>query len=63
LHDPGNKAFTTLRARFALRGHALYCTRSVDGATTYYVERWGMVRCLPTLQDAAMLLALIGGQL
>ncbi|MBK8362009.1 MAG: hypothetical protein IPL15_24900 [Comamonadaceae bacterium] len=39
--DPGNKAFVTLRAQFALRGHALHRTSPVDGAGTYYAERWG----------------------
>lgn len=58
-----NKAFATLRAQFALRGHALYRTSTVDGAATYYAERWGLVRWLPTLQDAAMFLAQIGGRL
>jgi hypothetical protein len=59
--DPGNKAFVTLRAKFALRGHALYCTSPVDGAATYYAERWGQVRHLPTLDDAKRFLVQIGG--
>lgn len=59
--DPGNKAFVTLRAQFALRGHALYRTSTVDGAVTYYAERWGQVRHLPTLDDAKRFLVQIGG--
>lgn len=59
--DAGNKAFTTLRARFALRGHVLHRTSSVDGAATYYAERWGQVRHLPTLDDAKRFLVQIGG--
>ena len=58
--DPSNKAFTTLRAQFALRGHALYRTSSADGAGTYYAERWGQVRHLPTLDDAKRFLVQIG---
>ena len=57
------KAFSTLRAQFALRGHRL--ERAFHGDSkepTYYAERWGMVRWLPTLHDAAMFLAQIGGR-
>ncbi len=59
--DPDNKVFATLRAQFALRGHALHRTSSVDGAATYYAERWGLVRDLPTLEDAQQFLTQIGG--
>ena len=58
------KAFATLRAAFALRGHRM--ERTFHGESkepTYYAERWGMVRWLPTLHDAAMFLAQIGGRL
>ena len=61
--NPG-KQFATLRAQFALRGHRL--ERAFHGDSkepTYYAERWGMVRWLPTLHDAAMFLAQIGGRL
>lgn len=57
------KQFATLRAQFALRGHRL--ERAFHGENkepTYYAERWGMVRWLPTLHDAAMFLAQIGGR-
>ncbi len=59
--DPGNKAFATLRAQFALRGHALHRTSSFDGVVTYYAERWGQVRYLPTVVDAQCFLVQIGG--
>lgn len=59
--DPGNKGFATLRAQFALRGHALHRTSSPDGAVTYYAERWGQVRYLPTVEDAQLFLVQIGG--
>ena len=58
------KTFATLRAQFALRGHRL--ERAFHGDSrepTYYAERWGMVRWLPTLHDAAMFLAQIGVRL
>ena len=64
--ETGNseKQFATLRAQFALQGHRL--ERAFHGDSkepTYYAERWGMVRWLPTLHDAAMFLAQIGGRL
>ena len=55
------KQFATLRAQFALHGHALHRTSPTDGAVTYYAERWGLVRYLPTLDDARRFLAQIGG--
>lgn len=62
--DNPEKTFTTLRAQFAIRGHHL--ERAFHGENkepTSYAERWGMVRWLPTLHDAAMFLAQIGGRL
>ena len=58
---PG-KAFETLRAGFALRGHTLHRTDPTDGPVTFWAERWGLVRYLPTLHDAALFLAQIGGR-
>ncbi len=58
------KHFATLRAQFALQGHRL--ERAFHGESkepTYYAERWGLVRWLPTLHDAAMFLVQIGGRL
>lgn len=59
---PG-KAFETLRAAFALQGHSLHQTEQADGPVSYWAERWGLVRYLPTLHDAALFLAQIGGRL
>lgn len=58
---PG-KAFNTLWAAFALRGHTLHQTDPADGPVRYWAERWGLVRHLPTLHDAALFLAQIGGR-
>lgn len=55
------KQFTTLRAQFAMRGHSLLRTNLMDGPVTYYAERWGLVRYLPTLDDVRRFLAQIGG--
>ena len=58
------KHFATLRAQFAIQGHRLERTFHGDSKEpTYYAERWGLVRWLPTLDDAAMFLAQIGGRL
>lgn len=59
---PG-KAFAALRAAFALRGHALCRTDPADSPVTYWAGRWGLVRYLPTLHDAALFLTQIGGRL
>ncbi len=56
------KQFTTLRAQFALTGHALDRARDAGGIETYLSERWGQVRYLPTLDDARRFLAQIGGR-
>ncbi len=56
-------AFSTLRAAYAKKGHALHRTDPADGEVTYWAERWGLVRYLPTLHDAAQFLAQIGGRL
>ena len=47
----------------AEQGHHLHSVTSKDGATTYWAERWGLVRYLPSLHDAALFLAQIGGRL
>ena len=59
---PG-KAFEALRAAFALLGHSLHQTEQADGPVSYWTERWGLVRYLPTPQDAPLFLAQIGGRL
>ncbi len=55
------KLFATLRAQFAMRGHSLHRTDPSDGPVTYWAERWGLVRYLPTLADAQHFLVQIGG--
>lgn len=61
--ERNDKAFSTLRAAFAMKGHTLHRTDPADGPVSYWAERWGLVRHLPTLHDAALFLAQIGGRL
>ena len=58
------KRFTTLQAQYALHGHTLYKSGPGDGPgpVSYMAERWGMVRYLPTLDDADKFLMQIGGE-
>ena len=58
-----DKAFQTLRAAFAMNGHALHRRDPADGPVSYWATRWGLARHLPTLHDAALFLAQIGGRL
>jgi len=63
-HEIGNpeKQFSTFQAGFAMHGHRLERTfHSADIKPTFYTERWGIVRHLPTLEDAHRFLAQIGG--
>lgn len=55
--------FTALRAAFAQQGHRLNHVTSPDGTSTYWAERWGLVRYLPTLHDVGRFLVQIGGRL
>ena len=55
-NDSDTKRFATLKARYALAGHTLH--QSGPGYTS---TRWGMVRYLPTLDDAEKFLVQIGG--
>ena len=55
--------FTALRSAFAQQGHHLHSIAAPNGTTTYWAERWGLVRYLPSLHDAALFLAQIGGRL
>lgn len=57
------KAFETLRAAFAIRGHSLHRTGLAAGQMTFWVERWGQVRYLPTIDAARRFLEQIGGRL
>ena len=42
--DGTDKAFLTLRALLALKGHVLSRTHGDDGPVRFYVTRWGLVR-------------------
>lgn len=55
------KQYATLRAQFDFHGHSLHRTSPTDGPVSYYAERWGLVRYLPTLDDARRFLVQIGG--
>ena len=58
---PGDKAFATLAAQYALRGHTLSRSITTDGAVSYQVGRWGLSRSMPDVQAATEYLAQIGG--
>ena len=55
------KEFATLQAAFALRGHTLHRHGGADASGGLYAVRWGLVRELPTADDARRFLAQIGG--
>ena len=55
------KAFLTLRAQLALKGHSLSRTPADDGRVRYYASRWGMVRELNDLAAVAQFLEQVGG--
>lgn len=42
--DGADKAFLTLRALLAMKGHVLSRTHGDDGPVRFYVTRWGLVR-------------------
>lgn len=44
-----DKAFLTLRALLALKGHVLSRAHGEDGPIRFYVTRWGLVRELPDI--------------
>ena len=48
------KRVATLQAKFALLGHTFHQSSPNDGPgpVSYMAERWGLVRHLPTLDDA-----------
>ena len=58
-----DKAFSTLRTALALLGHTLHRTGPADGAVTYWAERWGLARYLPTIDTVRRFLVQIGGRL
>ncbi len=59
--DQAKKAFSTLRAAYAMQGHTLHRTDPKDGPVTYWAERWGLVRYLPTIEAVRVFLVQIGG--
>lgn len=61
--ERSDKAFTKLCAAFAMRGHTLHRTDPADGPVTYWAERWGLVRYLPSIDTARRFLEQIGGRL
>lgn len=63
IQKPNHADFTDLQAAFPQQGHHLNHVSSPDGTTTHWAERWGLVRCLPSLHNAALFLAQIGGRL
>lgn len=57
-----DKAFPSLRAAFALKGHALHRSAEHSSAETFWVERWGLVKYLPTIDAVRRFLEQIGGR-
>jgi hypothetical protein len=55
------KQCATLQANYALRGQTLHRTSPSDSPVSYYAERWGQYRYLPTFEDARQFLVQIGG--
>ena len=63
IQESDSADFIALRAAFAQHGHHLNREAAPDGTSTYWAERWGLVRYLPTLHDVALFLAQIGRRL
>ena len=58
-----SKGFATMAAGFAMNGHALHRSDPKDGTVTFWAERWGLVRYLPTIDAARRFLDQIGGRM
>jgi hypothetical protein len=58
---PADKAFATLAAQYALRGHTLTRSITTDGEVSFQAGRWGLSRSIPDMQAATEFLAQIGG--
>ena len=56
------KAFLTLRAKFALLGYTLFRSNPEDGDVIYFAGRWGQLRELRDLAAARSFLNQIGGK-
>ncbi|WP_342128529.1 hypothetical protein [Hydrogenophaga sp. OTU3427] len=63
ISERNDKAFSPLRAAYAMKGQALHRTDPKDGPVSYWAERWGLVRHLPTIDAARRFLEQIGGRL
>ena len=61
--DAQCKEYETLAAGFALSGHTLRRSDPKDGAVSYWAERWGLVRYLPTIDATRRFLDQIGGRM
>lgn len=62
-YEREDKAFSTLRAAYALHSQALHGGDPAYGPVTYWAERWGHVRHLPIVDAARRFLEQIGGHL
>lgn len=51
-----SESFQDLQEAFALLGFTLQGTDSTSATPTYFVERLGLVRVLPSLRDASIFL-------
>ena len=58
-----DKAFSTLRAGYALEGYALHRSDPADGPVVYWLERLGLVHYLPTIDAARLLLDQLGSRM
>lgn len=59
---PDEKTFSTIAAKFALKGHALHrSTRADDGRVTFTVSRWSQSRAFTSWHDVLAFLTQIGG--
>lgn len=56
-----DQTYATLAAQYALAGHALVRSDRADGPVSYYATRWGSVKVLRDLKEAADFLAHITG--
>lgn len=58
-----DKTFACFRASFARDGHGLHRTPSVGSGESYWAERLGLIKYLPTVDGARRILEAIGGRL
>ena len=58
-----DKAFASRQAAHALHVHGLHRRDQSESGAAYWAERWGLVKCLPTIDAARRLFEVIGGRL